>query len=150
MGRFVIAETAEIDAPAEIVWQVISDLRRYGEWNPFVVSAESTLVPGEPIEMLVSLAGKIRPQREWIVSCEPGVGFAYNMTEVPAGMRSHRSHRIEPIDAGRSLYSSHFHLEGWLRHLVLPLLRHSLQQGFAGMTAGIKSEAERLARGRDG
>jgi len=39
----------EIDAPARVVWQVLTDLDRYGEWNPFCVRAESSLQVGTPI-----------------------------------------------------------------------------------------------------
>ena len=34
-----IAEcTIDIAAPVAVVWDVVTDLDRYGEWNPFVVS----------------------------------------------------------------------------------------------------------------
>jgi len=46
---FVIDKTLEINAPAAIVWEVISDLPRYAEWNPFCVECSSTLRPGDPI-----------------------------------------------------------------------------------------------------
>ena len=59
---FVIEETREIAAPAEVVWEVISDLSRYGEWNPFVSKCESTLQPGDAIDMTVHLMKK--PQQQ--------------------------------------------------------------------------------------
>jgi hypothetical protein len=43
--------TVEIDAPASVVWQILTDLPRYGEWNPFCIKAESTLELGAPIVM---------------------------------------------------------------------------------------------------
>ena len=33
------AAEIEIDAPLELVWQVMLDTEAYGEWNPFVVRA---------------------------------------------------------------------------------------------------------------
>ena len=42
----VRTDTVEIDAPASVVWAVLTDLPRYGEWNPFCVSADSTLEIG--------------------------------------------------------------------------------------------------------
>ncbi|WP_280314638.1 SRPBCC family protein, partial [Nocardia abscessus] len=47
------SRAVDIDAPADLVWQVITDFPRYGEWNPFVPECRSSLVPGEPIDMLV-------------------------------------------------------------------------------------------------
>ena len=43
--------TVEIDAPASVVWGILTDLPRYGEWNPFCIRAESTLQIGAPIVM---------------------------------------------------------------------------------------------------
>jgi hypothetical protein len=45
------SETVTIDAPASIVWEVLTDLPKYGEWNPFCFGAESTLEIGAPLHM---------------------------------------------------------------------------------------------------
>ncbi len=44
----------EIEAPASMVWEILTDLPRYGEWNPFCVRAESTLEIGAPIHMYLT------------------------------------------------------------------------------------------------
>ncbi|WP_194834608.1 SRPBCC domain-containing protein [Nocardia sp. XZ_19_369] len=142
---FVIDATVDIDAPAELVWQVITDFPRYGEWNPFVSECRSSLVPGEPIDMVVHLGPRPRRQREWIRSHTPGHELSYSMKPVPLGtLNSFRSHTITPIDAERTRYESHFELNGWLRPVVVALLGKHLQRGFAGMTAGVKERAESL------
>ncbi|WP_433683524.1 SRPBCC family protein [Nocardia sp. CA-119907] len=143
---FVIDATVEIDAPAELVWQVITDLPRYGEWNPFCIEARSTLVPGEPIDMLVALSGSgPRRQREWMVSHTPGTEFSYSMKPVPLGtLHSLRSHKVTPLGPDRTRYESHFELSGWLHPLVIALLGKNLRRGFAGMTEGIQRRAESL------
>ena len=45
----------DVDAPADIVWGVVSDMSRYVEWNPFVIRASSTCEVGAPIRMKVRL-----------------------------------------------------------------------------------------------
>ncbi|WP_378732797.1 SRPBCC family protein [Nocardia brasiliensis] len=140
---FVIDATVEIDAPAELVWQVITDFPRYGEWNPFVSECRSSLVPGEPIDMLVHLGPRPRRQREWIRSHTPGRELSYAMKPVPLGaLHSLRSHTVTPLGDGRARYESHFELAGWLGPVVVALLGKRLQRGFASMTAGIKEQAE--------
>lgn len=143
---FVIDIDVEINAPAELVWQVITDFARYGEWNPFVPECRSSLVPGEPIDMLVRVSGTTpRRQREWIRSHTPGHELSYTMKPVPLGtLHSLRSHTITPITADRTRYESHFELAGWLHPLVVALLGKNLRRGFAGMTAGIQKQAESL------
>lgn len=47
----VVSEKVEINAPASIVWEIILDMPKYGEWNPFCIAAESTLEMGAPVHM---------------------------------------------------------------------------------------------------
>ncbi|WP_067669236.1 SRPBCC domain-containing protein [Nocardia miyunensis] len=142
---FVIDDTVEIDAPAEAVWQVLTDLPRYREWNPFCVSAESTLEPGTPITMRVRLLGPGEmTQRERIRSVTPGTEFSYSMKPIPLGaLHSLRSHTLTALDANRCRYDSHFELGGWLVPVVAGLMGGALRRGFGGMTAAV---AERAAR----
>ncbi len=143
---FVIDATLEIEAPAELVWQVITDFPRYGEWNHFLSACQSTLKPGEPIDLMVRLSeGAPRRQREWVVSHTPGREFSYSMKPAPLGaLHSRRFHQVTPLSPTRSRYQSHFELAGWLQPLVRALLGSRLERGFAGMTAGIKARAEGL------
>lgn len=142
---FVIDKTLDINAPAEVVWEVISDLARYPEWNPFCLECRSTLQPGDPIDMTVKLMAKPQQQREWMISCEPGTGFSYRMKPVPLGaLSSQRSHTIVATGAATARYRSYFHLQGWMKVVVLGLFRGKLEQGFAGMTDAIKARAESL------
>ena len=36
----------EIDAPTETVWETLTKLENYPNWNPFIVSAEGTVAVG--------------------------------------------------------------------------------------------------------
>lgn len=47
----VVSETVEINAPASLVWEILLDMPKYGEWNPFCVACESTLEMGAPVKM---------------------------------------------------------------------------------------------------
>lgn len=44
----------EIEAPASVVWQVLTDLDNYRLWNPFCISAVSTLELGAPVHMTLT------------------------------------------------------------------------------------------------
>lgn len=48
----------EIDAPPELVWEVLADLDSYGEWNPHVTRARGDLREGESIEITVDRIGE--------------------------------------------------------------------------------------------
>lgn len=144
---FVIDRTIEVNAPATAVWEVITDLPRYGEWNPFCLSARSTLKPGETIEMTVQLTSKPQKVVEWIKEFEQGRRFAYSMKPIPLGaLSSLRSHDVEPLGSGRARYRSYFELKGWMMPLVRALYSRNLKQGFSGMTEAVGRRAEQLAQ----
>lgn len=137
-----------IDAPPETVWQVISNLAAYGEWNPFVRQASSSLQPGDEISMQVKLVGPPQKQIEVVTGYQEGKGFSYRMKPFPLGaLASARDHLIEPAADGKTRYCSHFELRGWLAPVVKAMLSGPLQKGFDGMAKGIKARAESLASG---
>lgn len=138
-----------INAPAGIVWEVISDAARYAEWNPFVLECETKLQPGSPINMKVKLGNGIQKANEIIDEVHEGRGFSYRMKPPPLGaLCSYRTHDIEPQSDNISVYRSHFELDGWLSPLVSMLMRSKLQAGFDGMSHAIKARAESLAQAR--
>lgn len=141
---FTIDRVLEIDAPAEIVWRVLTDFPRYGEWNPMAPQVACDLRPGGAIDMTVRLRGdKPRRQREWINSVGPGHTFSYSMKPIPAGaLASERVQRVEEIDASRSRYVSHFEIRGWLRPVVIALYGAAMRRGFEAAALGLKRQAE--------
>lgn len=144
---FRLDHTLEIDAPSDLVWEVLTDFERYGEWNPFVVACRTTLVPGESIEMRVHVFRAFaQPQTETILSHEPGRAFSYGLADPPLGaIGSLRSHRVVPQGEGRTRYESKFELHGWLAPAVRIALGRSLRRGFGEMAVALAARAERLA-----
>ena len=144
-----IDHTHEIAAPPEVVWDVLTDLERYGEWNPFVVACRSTLQPGDPIEMRVHvLRAFAQSQTETMVEHEPGRSFAYGLDAGRLGaLGSRRSHVVRPAGPGRTHYESHFELHGWLSPVVAGLLGGPLRRGFGEMADALVARAEALADG---
>ena len=143
----VISQTVDVAAPAARVWSVVTDLARYPDWNPFVVTCRSTLEPGAPIVMWVRLLpGLAQPQRERIFEHVPGRRLSYGVPPLPFGaLASRRSHEVVETTPGRCRYVSHFELEGWLVPVVSALLGKRLERGFAAMTAALVRNAEALA-----
>lgn len=142
--KYVIDKELVIEAPADAVWKVLTDFGQYRQWNPFVLECRSSLKPGEPILMDVALVGTQKVE-EVIESCTPGASFAYHMKPYPLGaLSSRRSHEIVALGPSRARYRSYFHLEGWLMPVVRALMGRRLEQGFAGMTAGVKQRAEQV------
>lgn len=70
----VRSDRVEIDAPASLIWEILTDLPRYGEWNPFCIGAESTLEMGAPVHMTLKSYTEpdaTFPNCEYVCAFEP-------------------------------------------------------------------------------
>lgn len=97
MRKFSV--TTGIDAPAERVWEVMSDVERWHEWTPSVTSVR--LLGGGPLG--VGSRAVIRqprfPPALWkVAAIEPGRSFTW--VSVAPGLRVVGHHDVEPAGAG--------------------------------------------------
>ena len=145
---FVIEKTLEIKAPAAVVWEVITDVDKYPEWNPFQIEFRTSFKPGDLIDMKVKLFAKTQPQREFVKEYVEGRRFVYCMKPVPGTLSSLRSQEVEALGPELTRYHSHFHLAGWMQPVVALLLGSRLQAGFAGAVAGLQARSEALWKQR--
>jgi hypothetical protein len=133
----------EIDAPIERVWEILKDVDRYGDWNPFTPRVETTLRIGDPIHLHVRLIGKRLMHRvEYITRNQPyALGW-----EMKMGARfllhAERVQTLTAIDEHRTRYVTEDCFTGWLRPLVLALFGRAMQRGFADCALGLKKAAE--------
>jgi hypothetical protein len=63
----------EIDREPEQVWQVLSDFRRYAEWNPFIQSVDGELAVGARLAVIETPPnGSERSYRATLTVLDPG------------------------------------------------------------------------------
>ena len=109
-ATLVMSDPIEIDAPAGIVWEILTDLPRYSEWNPFCVRADSTLEMGAPIRMtLVNYAnpGQLAPNTEYVCAFEPERLLSWELPDDPAWpYPARRDQVITPLGPDRCRYLS--------------------------------------------
>ena len=147
---------ALIEAPIAKVWEVMLDLPRYPEWNPFTVRIDvpQGIKEGGPIDLHVRWAsGRGLVSHEKIVRIaapgSPGMGpgkasFEYNFGGPMAALNLVRSHRIqalEAVDGGRTRYRTTIRMTGLLSGLT-PVA--SVQDGFDRQAAALKARCESL------
>jgi hypothetical protein len=149
-----------IDAPLAVVWEVMLDTERYGEWNPFVERAEGRVPPtaGDPIVLHVRwTSGKTTRSPERISAIDPpatdpdGVTTAtlsYVYEGLPAKLglvRGTRHQRLRQEPGGPTAYDT-------VEEFTGPLVRFAgpgrVAEGFRRHAAGLKERAEQLARTR--
>ena len=97
MRKFSI--TTDISAPAERVWQVMSDTDRWHEWTPSVTSIKR--LDGGPFAVgsrVVIRQPKFPPAWWKVTAIEPGRSFTW--ISVAPGLRVVAHHWVEPTAAG--------------------------------------------------
>ena len=146
-----------IEAPLAVVWEVMLDTERYGEWNPFVERAEARTPPevGDPIVLHVRWAnGKTARSPERIVAIEPPAThgavttarLSYVYEGLPAKLhlvRGTRHQRLRQEDGGPTTYDT---VEEFSGPLVLFAGPGRVAEGFARHAAALRRRAEELAR----
>ncbi len=145
-----------IDAPLLVVWEVMLDVERYGEWNPFLERIECRTPPqvGDPIVLHVRWAnGKTTRSPERISAIEPptthGVvttaclSYVYEGLPAKLGLvRGTRHQRLRQEGRGPTSYDTVEEFSGPLVRLAGP---DRVAAGFARHAAALKRRAEELA-----
>ncbi len=148
--------TTEIDAPLERVWQVMLDTEAYGEWNPFVVRAdtEQPAAVSNPILLHVRWAdGKGTRSPERITAIEPPTTdvsgttsalLSYRYEGLPSRLglvRGTRHQRLTQRAGGPTTYDTVEEFSGPLVRLAGPA---RVADGFRRHAEGLKQRSESL------
>jgi len=148
----ISSEVIEIDAPAAVVWGILVDLEKYGEWNPFCVRCVSTLEMGAPVNMsLVDYAnpGRLMPNVEYICAFEPERRLSWEMPwteQWPYPAR--RDQILEPLGPQRCRYHS---TDAFLGENGIHVMRFAgtwIERAFNDTARALKRRAEALHVGR--
>ena len=154
------AQTAQaevlIDAPIARVWDVMMDLDRYSEWNPFTprVACERPPRVGSSIRLHVRWAdGKSLVSPEKIVRIDPPAPdvqgrvravYGYNFATLMSRLNLVRSERLQILEAlslARTRYLTTIQLTGVFASRV-PL--DKIQDGFDRQAAALRQRCEAL------
>ena len=139
---FKITVTREIETPEELVWEVLTDLDSYGDWNKYVVECSSTLEVNSPIPLkLWLLPSFISTVRETVFEHIPGKVLYYGLP-IPFGTVDGGSrHSVLKGESGKTEYTRVYKITGWASSLVGLLMARQLERGFSVMADGIQERA---------
>ena len=138
----------QIDTPPEIVWEVLTDLDRYADWNPFITSAQGTVEVGRQLtNRLDPPGGKAMTFRPRVTAVERGKAFEWIGHLGVRGVFDGR-HRFElTATATGTLLTQQEEFTGVLVRLLRSSLDHRTKAGFEQMNAALKTRAEAVAAG---
>lgn len=139
----VLDASIEIDAPAERVWDVLADTRRYPEWNPFVTGIAGELREGAPIKFTVRAPGRAPVTfSARVTRLVPGRELRWRGRWFAPGLfDGDHALTVEALGEGRSRFRTREEVTG----LLLPLLGTAMRQtqaGFEELCRAVKARAE--------
>jgi len=132
-----------IQAPADVVWGLLTDASSYRDWNRAVLSIEGTLAPGSTIR-LTSVASPKRTFSLRVTSMQAPLRMVW-ADGMPLGLfRGVRTFQLDPFSAGTT-FSMTEEFTGPLSGLIARSIP-DLTDSFNQFADGLKAAAERAAR----
>ena len=137
----------DIDATPERVWQVLSDLPAYAEWNPFITEAEGTFVVGERVSVTVPpgnafVQSRLRPTvREAAPGRQLRLWSRLDRLGIPGVFDVELTMTLTDHDGGVRLWQQDRY-GGLLAPLLIRSLNRRRLAAFTAMNAALKARAE--------
>ena len=143
----VSSEEIIINAPAQVVWDVILDFANYGLWNTFCPGMKGEAVIGSPLEMQVDMGSGLQLQVEYVTKIEPIHTIVWSMENKPGDpVHADRTQRIIPIDEKSCRYQSIDEFSGEFVPQMMAAMAAVVERGFNVCAVGLKARAEALYR----
>jgi len=130
----------EIHAPAERVWQVLTDFAAYPHWNPFIRRIEGEIKAGARLHVFVHPSGgKGMSFRPTVLTAEPHRAFRWlGHLWVPGLFDGEHSFTIEPLGEDRVRFIQSERFGGLFLTLLKKMLDRDTRHGFEEMNRALK------------
>ena len=111
-----------LEAPPEAVWDVLTDLEAYEEWNPRTVAADGTVAEGEQIALTLSPQdARERTFGAEVVDVDPARRLEWVATVwSPWVFSARRTFELEPLEERRTRFVNRETFRGVLVRFALP------------------------------
>lgn len=133
----------EIQASLEKVWQILTNLDEYPQWNPFIHHAIGTARVGEKVDITFRSGSKEMTLHCTVVTAEPNWQLCWKYHIILPGLfRGEHSFTIEPMGDGRVLFIDKEIFNGLLVPLQAKDIDTNSKRGFEEMDKALKARAE--------
>ena len=139
----ICTDRITIQASAETVWNVLTDVDRYGEWNTFTSRASTDFQIGSPAHLLVRMGpGKFNITETVFQFDKPRL-LGWNKVFVTRWLLfAMREQILEPVGETCCTYHNVDRLSGLLAPLVWLCFGGYMRRGFTDVGVGLKSFVE--------
>jgi hypothetical protein len=134
-----------IQAPAEVIWEVIADLKSWSQWNPLYPKASGEIRIGSVLDVTLALPGQ-KPQEikptvlEWV----PNDQLHWRLALMGGMVKTLRFIEIESLAESSCIVSNGEFIGGLMGSSVGKRMGRSIYRGFREMNEALKARAELL------
>ena len=134
----------EIQAPAERVWQLLTDFESFPQWNPFIRRAKGNVQAGERLEVNIQPSGASGMTfRPTVLKAEPNRELRWlGHLLIPGLFDGEHIFNIEPLGTNRVRFVQREIFTGLLVWLFARGLDTKTRLGFEEMNRALKVRAE--------
>lgn len=150
-ANLVTSITVEIQAPSSVVWEVLTDLKHYSEWNSFCFSIRCGMQINDLVEMQTRhpLTGDTWLVNEYLVACEPEQLLSWEQRPVPENKdAARRDQYVQAIDDQRCTYCTTDQFLGLNADTIMREHGAWVKMAFDQVARDLKKRAEALHAAR--
>jgi hypothetical protein len=140
---FPIEHRVGIQAPPEVIWDLIYDLAGWSDWNPLYPKASGDIRIGATLDVTLALPGQPARQihpvvREWV----PNEQLHWNLAMIGGLVKTVRYLEIEQLAEASCIVSNGEIFGGMVGPSAAKRMGRSIQRGFREMNEALKARAE--------
>lgn len=138
-----------VAAPAEVIWEILTDLEHWPDWNPLYASASGQVKIGSVWKLALKLPGRpVEVQTPKLLDWAPDDHI--HLQTKTFFIATLRYLEIEALSETGCLFSNGEIFNGMLAGPIIRPFRRDLQKGFNAMGEAMKAKAEALWQSRGG
>ena len=132
-----------IQAPPEVIWDIVRDLGRWSEWNPTYPKAEGQIRIGEILTVSLALPGQpvqeLKPKvLEWV----PNEQLHWRLTMMGGLIKTLRYIEISPVSESGCIVDNGEIFGGFMGPSLGKRMGRVVRRGFQAMNEALKERAE--------
>ncbi len=132
-----------IQAPPEVIWEILYDIEHWADWNPFYVQAKGQVRIGAELELTMVLGDGaptvIKPVvLEWV----PNDQIHWRLKMMGGLVATTRFLEIEQLEGAGCIFSNGEIFGGLLGPTVAKRMGRKVYRGFQAMNEALKARAE--------
>ena len=143
-GGVTVEDRIGIQAPPEVIWEIIQDLPGWAEWNPTYPKASGQVRIGEVLDVTLALPGQapqaLKPRvLDWI----PNEQLHWELRMMGGLIKTIRYIEIEALGPENCVVNNGEIFGGLMGPSLGKRVGRTVQRGFKAMSEALKERAER-------